>query len=205
MAELILLRHFPTDWNTARRIQGKTDTTLSASSLSRLQQITLPPQWQTYQWFSSPLLRCRQTANALGIDDCKIADALAEMNWGEFEGLTLPEIEYQIAHRQLNPSTGLDFRPPRGETPAEVRIRLQTWLEALNATTSVAVTHKGVIRAALSLATGWDMEAPIHRINHPQLVQKIDWLRPLKFSYGHDRKLELVGINLNEWCVPDAE
>ena len=46
-----------------------------------------------------------------------------------------------------------------GESPLQVRSRLQTWIAgiAMPAHSYAAVTHKGVIRAALSLATSWDM------------------------------------------------
>ncbi len=199
MAELYLLRHYPTDWNIAQRIQGKTDIPLSTDSLNRLEKINLPAKWKGYQWFSSPLLRTRQTAEALDIRELRVENALAEMNWGEFEGLTLSEIEQQIAVQNIKPGTGLHFRPPQGETPAEVRTRFETWLETLKGPATVAVTHKGVIRAALSLATGWDMETPIHRFNHEQLTQRINWLLPIKFSYGSNRALTLVETNVAVW------
>lgn len=38
MAELYLLRHFPTEWNIDRRIQGKTDIPLSCDSLTQLKK-----------------------------------------------------------------------------------------------------------------------------------------------------------------------
>ena len=58
-----------------------------------------------------------------------------------------------------NEARGLDFRPPGGESPREVCARLQALLGELAADPRpvVAVCHKGVMRAALVLATGWDM------------------------------------------------
>jgi probable phosphoglycerate mutase len=60
-----------------------------------------------------------------------------------------------------NEARGLDFRPPGGESPREVCARLQALLAELAADPQpvVAVCHKGVIRAALVLATGWDMRS----------------------------------------------
>jgi probable phosphoglycerate mutase len=53
------------------------------------------------------------------------------------------------------------MRPPGGETPREVRVRLLNWLNSLTDRYSRigVVTHRGVIRAALSQATDWDMKS----------------------------------------------
>jgi probable phosphoglycerate mutase len=54
------------------------------------------------------------------------------------------------------------FRPPGGETPREVAVRLRPWIaERARYDVTTAVTHRGVIRALYAEATGWDMvEAP---------------------------------------------
>ena len=58
-----------------------------------------------------------------------------------------------------NEDRGLDFTPPRGESPRDVQTRLAPWLREVGRakTPTVAVTHKGVIRAVFALALGWDM------------------------------------------------
>ena len=71
--------------------------------------------------------------------------------------------------RARNEAAGLDFRPPGGESPREVRDRVMSWLAANAARreTMVVVTHKGVLRAVLSAATGWDMSRkPPVRLRH---------------------------------------
>ncbi|MDH3792273.1 MAG: histidine phosphatase family protein, partial [Rhodospirillales bacterium] len=57
---------------------------------------------------------------------------------------------------------GLDFRPPGGESPRDVQVRLAPWLTrvAADGQPCVAVCHKGVIRALAALASGWDMTGP---------------------------------------------
>ena len=54
---------------------------------------------------------------------------------------------------------GLDFQPPGGESPRMVATRLAACLRELAATgrDHSIVTHKGVLRASLVLALGWDM------------------------------------------------
>ena len=53
----------------------------------------------------------------------------------------------------------LDVTVASGESPRDVQARLAPWLAQVAARKRplVAVTHKGVIRAILALATGWDM------------------------------------------------
>ena len=54
---------------------------------------------------------------------------------------------------------GLDMLPPGGESPRMVMERLRELCRAIatDGVDTVAVCHKGVIRALLSLATGWPM------------------------------------------------
>ena len=57
---------------------------------------------------------------------------------------------------------GLDFRPPGGESARDVQDRLRPFLaeRARTGRDTVAVCHKGVIRALYALATGWQMQGP---------------------------------------------
>ena len=137
----------------------------------------IPAEWIALQWYSSPLLRCVQTAQLLGKHVVTGSQDLIEMDWGDFEGLTLAQINEQIDRRRLVPDRGLDLRPPGGESPRMVRERLEGWLNRLpaDAGTVVAVTHKGVIRAALSLATGWNMMSDFSR--------GVDWRQPQCFEW----------------------
>jgi len=86
--------------------------------------------------------------------------ALIETDWGEYEGCRLETLRERYgADFQKNEARGLDFQPPAGESPRDVQHRLSQWLEQQHEAQQsiVAVTHKGVIRAALSLACDWDM------------------------------------------------
>ena len=82
------------------------------------------------------------------------------MNWGRFQGRRLAGLRAEMPGAMAaNEARGLDFRPPGGESPREVCARLRAFLveRAADPRPVVAVCHKGVIRAALVLATGWDM------------------------------------------------
>ena len=159
MTLLTLIRHAPTLWNEQGRIQGRSDIPVSESGRSSAEAWILPDAIREAQWFSSPLLRTRQTASILGIR-CKTDDRLIEMSWGEWEGESL--IDLRKAHGEAmkqNESLGLDFCPPGGESPRMVQERIKPWLTFVGSLDKpvAAVTHRGVIRAVTALATGWDM------------------------------------------------
>ena len=101
-----------------------------------------------------------ETARLLGGREPRREDALTEMDWGAWEGLTLAELRGRFgAEFSRMEARGLDFRPPGGESPRDVRRRVQRWLvdAATRGDSIAAVTHKGVLRAVLAAATGWDM------------------------------------------------
>ena len=160
MSQILFVRHGPTEWNESRRIQGRTDVELSADGERLAASWRLKPPYADWHCFCSPLKRARQTANLLGFTSMTPVDLLQEMNWGHWEGHTLESlrrIDPQAFRR--NEDRGLDFRPPGGESPQDVCRRLKTWFDTLSDQhlPAVAVCHKGVLRAALSIAIDWDM------------------------------------------------
>jgi probable phosphoglycerate mutase len=160
--ELLLIRHGATAWNESGRIQGRRDVALSAAGRAALAGRTVPAPWHAGQWYASPLRRALDSASLLGAPDVRPQAALIEMDWGEWEGQTLAALRARLGEpMRANEALGLDFRPGGGESPREVRERLRAWLATLppQGPALVAVSHKGVIRAALSLACDWDMRA----------------------------------------------
>ena len=57
----------------------------------------------------------------------------------------------------------LRFRPPGGESTEELHDRVAAFMKdvARENSDAIAVAHMGVLRAAYTLATGWDMSAPM--------------------------------------------
>jgi len=159
MTPLAVIRHGPTTWNADGRIQGHADIELGLDGSGVVGGWRVPERLEGFRWLSSPLLRARETAAHLGANP-QIEPALIEMDWGEWEGRRLAEIRAtEGAAVAENEARGLDFRPPGGESPRDVQARLRPWLQevALSGLPTVAVTHKGVIRALLALAIDWDM------------------------------------------------
>lgn len=162
--KIAFLRHGPTAWNEAGRIQGRTDIPLSEAGLARMAALRLPFTFPHV--YCSPLLRARQTAQALRLDNPVLDDRLREQHWGDWEGLTRDKILARHgadAFLKVGSTRGDEFRPLGGESTGELHARVGAFLKdaAAGEGDAVVVAHLGVVRAAYTLATGWAMDAPM--------------------------------------------
>ena len=162
--KIAFLRHGPTEWNAAGRIQGHTDIALSEAGLAKMAALRLP--FAFARVYASPMLRARQTAQALDLQDPILDARLMEQNWGDWEGLTRDEIlsrHGDDAFIKAGSERGEAFRPGGGESTGELHARVAAFLKdaARENSDAIAVAHLGVLRAAYTLATGWDMSAPM--------------------------------------------
>lgn len=170
MTVLALLRHAETDWSAAGRLQGRTDIPLNASGRRALAGRRVPAPWCDWRAVSSPLLRCTQTAQCLGLAPVGLEPRLIEMSWGAWEGSTLAALRDALGvTMQDNETRGLDFRPAGGESPREVFQRVQPWLAEVGRTRrpTLAISHRGVIRSVFATAVAWDMRG--------KPPAKLDW------------------------------
>jgi len=160
MTDLALIRHGPTDWNTRKLVQGISDIPLSEAGRNRVADWTLPGEVAGFDWVSSPLSRCVETARILKGHPVAADDRLIEMAWGEWEGCRLEDLRARLGDLMAAwEARGLDFQAPGGESPRDVQARVRPFLKqtARAARPTVAVCHKGVIRAIYALAADWDM------------------------------------------------
>jgi broad specificity phosphatase PhoE len=198
---LLFIRHGRTHWNDLGRLQGHRDIDLNEGGRAELAQRRIPASWRGALWYSSPLLRTTHSARLLGAGHLHTDERLMEMSWGQWEGQTLTALREELgAQMSHNEARGLDFRPTGGESPRDVRTRLQQWLSTIlhdndnvrssgNGMKSVVVTHKGVIRAALSLATGWDMRE--------KFKPRPDWSCAHEFALSEAGEFTLARINVS--------
>lgn len=160
MTRLALLRHGHTEWNRAGRIQGRSDIPLDADARAELAGYYLPPPWDSASIWSSPLSRAAETAQLVSGKTPQTSDALTEMNWGEWEGqhgaelIEIPDSGYRHIE-----DWGWDYRPPGGESPAELWARIVPWLTGLSGD-NLAVCHIGIMRVILAKAWSWDFAGP---------------------------------------------
>lgn len=158
MSQLALLRHGHTHWNRAGRIQGRSDIPLDEDARTELAGYELPDPWNKAALWSSPLQRASETAALVAGREPIVSEALTEMNWGDWEGKRGVDLiaEADSGYRHIE-DWGWDYCPPNGESPADVRARLQPWLGSLQGDT-VAVCHIGIMRVILASAWGWDFD-----------------------------------------------
>lgn len=160
MIRIALLRHGHTDWNRAGRIQGSSDIPLDDEARNELGQFRLPASWDGAELWSSPLTRAVETARIVAGRPPRIADALTEMNWGDWEGLRGTDLLAQpgSGFRHIE-EWGWDYHAPGGESPAELERRLRPWLAGLKRD-ALVVCHIGVMRVLLARAYGWNFDGP---------------------------------------------
>ncbi|MFQ5954295.1 MAG: histidine phosphatase family protein [Kiloniellales bacterium] len=170
MTWLALIRHGSTEWNEKGLVQGHSDVPLSDRGRAEVARWRLPPGLAGFAVVSSPLSRAVETARLVAGEPA-IEPRLIEMDWGAWEGRTLPELRAELGDLMTAwEAEGLHFRAPGGESPSQVQGRLQPWLieRANRGQATLAVCHKGVIRALYALATGWDMtDKPPHKFREP--------------------------------------
>lgn len=156
MTTIALLRHYPTDWNGEARLQGRTDRPLTEAAREKLRALALPPPWDIARLVASPLSRARETAEILAAGREVATDSrLVEQSWGVWEGrlshelLMEPESNFVPTHE-----IDWDFRPPKGESQADVWARTKAALADLAQAghPAVVVTHKAAMRVILSQA-----------------------------------------------------
>lgn len=122
--KIYLIRHGATDGNARGEYIGVTDLALSLSGVAALtnlkEKIDYPKVDKVY---TSPLLRCRQTANVLYPDyAAESVDNLMEYNFGEFEGKTALQLESNPDFYKW--TSGQVSSPPGGEDSTEFAKRI---------------------------------------------------------------------------------
>jgi len=186
MTRLALLRHGETAWSAAGRIQGRADVPLLPGA-----PIAIPKMCGGMRIVTSPLRRCVETATLLGAPDAAREPRIIEMNRGEWQGESLAALRARLGEEMRdNEARGLDFQPPGGESPRLVLSRVKAWLKdvAQAGEPTLAVTHRGVIRALLAEATGWDMRG--------KPPARLDWTAVHLFSVDADGVPRVERLNV---------
>ncbi|MBT3991552.1 MAG: histidine phosphatase family protein [Rhodospirillaceae bacterium] len=160
MTLLALIRHGPTEWNITGLVQGSTDIPLNEAGAVEVAGWKLPKEFAEFRWLASPLKRAYQTASLLAGFEPDADERLVEMAWGDWEGRTLSDLREELGDLMVAwEAKGLDFHGPNGESPRDVQQRMAPLLQEIAAQQepTIAVTHKGFIRAFYATAIDWDM------------------------------------------------
>lgn len=104
---------------------------------------------------SSPMLACRQTAEALGLGAPLVDPALADWDLGRWRGRTLDGVAADEPAAVRSWLTDATAAPHGGETLTGLLSRVGGWLDSVpGAGHTVAVTHAAVVRAVVLAALG---------------------------------------------------
>ena len=145
-----MVRHGETEWSRSGRHTGTTDLPLTPAGEAaaralrpRLAGMTLA------RVLTSPLERARRTAALAGFENAVPDPRLAEWDYGEYEGVTTPEIR-----RSVPGWTIWTHGAPGGETAAQVAARLDAVIADIRATDGpvLVFSHGHALRA---LAARW--------------------------------------------------
>lgn len=157
MTRFIVIRHGETDWNVASRIQGHSDSPLTAAGVAQAEAIARRLASERFDALvSSDLGRALATARIIA---ARTGHAIAtdpglrERNFGRGEGLTYGELDHEYPDvfskvRETDP----DYVIPGGESRRQLYERVRATFEALaeaHAGRRIAVVSHGGVLASL--------------------------------------------------------
>jgi broad specificity phosphatase PhoE len=175
-----LVRHGETEWARLGRHTGRTDIPLTEAGRQQAQAVRSKLTGHTFALvLSSPLSRALETARLAGFGDVVEVDPdLMEWDYGEYEGLTTPQIREMVSSWTI-----WTHGAPGGESPDQVGKRCDRVIARVRAANGDALLfgHGHQLRAlsarwlelpasdgrhfALATATvsvlGWERETPV--------------------------------------------
>ena len=149
--QIVLVRHGETEWSLSGQHTSRTDLPLTERGRERARALgPLLGGWDFSLVLTSPLQRARETCQLAGFGDrAEVLDDLREWDYGEYEGLTTPQI------REQRPDWSL-WRDgcPGGEQPSEIGGRADRVLERMRGDGGdvLAFAHGHIFRV---LAARW--------------------------------------------------
>jgi len=161
--KLILVRHGETIWNKEKKIQGITDIGLNEKGIEQAEKLAYSLQKERLDAIiTSPLRRAYDTARAIGkYHDIpiKVEEDLQELNAGELEGLTWPELnrypEFLAQWKLDNASVPM----PNGESLVDVQNRVWPVIQRICecSQNALIVSHSFVIISILCKVQNLDL------------------------------------------------
>lgn len=167
---LLLVRHGETELNWAGRLQGHMDSPLTEHGKHQANSVgvklkALITAGDPVTLWTSPLGRAQETAAIIASHIMPVRmqtdDRLAEIALGEWEGMTMEDIEF--THPGALDGTGRfdwAYRAPGGEPEEDFLSRLKSWLDDINPDSGqlIAVSHGWAGMGLRSLYLGCSFE-----------------------------------------------
>ena len=192
-----LVRHAQTVWNRDKKIQGQSDSSLTADGERQAARWgQLLKHWEWDRIIASDTGRARQTAELINVClniPLTIDSRLREQDWGQWVGKTIAQLKTEIPQElDEQVAAGWAFCPSGGEDRRHVLKRSQkALLEAAAqwpANNILVVTHEGVIKSLIYhlrsrkfLATESPIIKPyqLHRLAHDPNGLRLEALNAL--------------------------
>ncbi len=187
--EIILIRHGETEWNSQQRMQGHSNSDLSAEGRGQIQALG---KWMKNVSFdhiySSDSQRAQQTAKAItqfSGHKLHLDQRIREKNLGVFEGLTSDEARGRFPDvYHLFKTAGRNYVIDKGESTQQLLDRSLEFIEDIRLRHPdqrvVMVTHGGVVRVLMKYTLGLSIDTPtnflIKNTGIFGLIWKGNWL-----------------------------
>lgn len=161
LQQLFLVRHGETEWSLSGQHTGTTDVPLTEHGREMAKRLEpLFAREKLALVLTSPLRRARTTCALAGLSErCDTDWDLREWDYGDFEGLTLNEIQARAPGWNL-----FKDGSPHGESPAQVAARADRVIERLRAVRGQAAVfaHGHILRVFVARWLGLDASAGEH-------------------------------------------
>jgi broad specificity phosphatase PhoE len=173
---LYMVRHGQTAASRENRFSGSSDPPLTAVGEAMAQAFA--QAYASLEWgaiYTSPMLRARQTADALcrltGVQ-ATVEDGLKEIDYGEWEGLKQDEVKERWPEAFAYWADDVASRgTPGGETAFQVAARAMRVVEAIRSRYQrgnvLLVSHKATLRVITCALLGLDVRLFRERIAQP--------------------------------------
>jgi broad specificity phosphatase PhoE len=172
---LWLVRHGETEWSRDGKHTSRTDLELTPEGERVARELGPRLAQEDFDLvLTSPRLRARHTAELAGVPDAEVEPDLVEWDYGDYEGLTTPQI------RETVPGWTVWSHPvPGGETPAQVSDRLDRVVRRVAAVAGDVLVF-GHGHALRGLAARWlelDVTEGRHFVLGTATVSTLGWER----------------------------
>jgi broad specificity phosphatase PhoE len=142
------IRHGVTPSNLAGRFNDSEAESIDASAVEALKALSIGADAYD-RVYVSPMRRCVETAEHLGLKDWTVEPRIAERGLGVFQGLTPSECQTLLGD-PFDAFSKFEAEPsiPEGESRGAHLARVKAWLEEVSKsghTRVLAITHGGVI------------------------------------------------------------
>ena len=174
--DVVLVRHGETEWSRTGRHTGTTDVELTAAGCVAASALGgVLSAWTFSLVLTSPLRRARDTAGLAGYGDvAEVEPALVEWTYGDYEGLTTPEI------RKTVPGWTVWTHPsPGGESAAEIGGRVDGVIARVREVEGpvLLVAHGHVLRVLAARWLGLPSKEGRSFVLDPATVSVLGWER----------------------------